>query len=515
MSYPAFQKVGKKLLPTPLLQHATESANSRNKQFQILLEQRKWPEEGWDEQTIEIFLNELSAMDTNNFMTRPSGVGEREGRTYSSLVRRRAYGLSHGIGRSGDLAESQPKAAGSSLMSSLTNDLLLDFLQTNIGKDVKEACLFPMATGMTMTLILLTLAKLKPGAKHVVWLRHDQKSVFKSILTAGLTPIIVDPVLSHDKIQLETNVEGVESAISRIGRDNILCIITTTSCFAPRSCDNLKSLRKFCFGSRVHHDNCESTKCSRHFGGDQDSCGTNVIYHVVNNAYGMQSRLILGELRKAMSHVDLFIQSTDKNLLVPVGGCIVGSPIISSPKNSVSLLTKVRKNYPGRASSYPASDVLITILSMGKKGFKSLVEQREENYKYMKTKLTEVSKKHNEQALSLSGNDISIGFSLGSVGPSQDVLTSVGGMLFKRNVTGARVVTTEDVKTIDGYTFKGWGAHHPEYPVPYLTAAAAIGMDKEEIDDFIGKLDECIGQVKSQDKLVKIGVTETNNNALL
>ncbi|CAL8125291.1 unnamed protein product [Orchesella dallaii] len=457
MSYPAFQKVGKKLLPTSLLQHASESANSRNKQFQILLEQRKWPEEGWDERTIEIFLNELSAMDTNNFMSRPSGVGEREGRIYSSLVRRRAYGLSHGVGRSGDLAESQPKAAGSSLMSSLTNDLLLDFLQTNLGKDVKEACLFPMATGMTMTLILLTLAKLKPDAKHVIWLRHDQKSVFKSILTAGLKPVIVDPLLSSDKIQLDTNIDGIESAISKIERENILCIITTTSCFAPRTCDNLKSLRKFRFGSRAIHENCEGTKCSRHYGGDVDTCASDVIYHVVNNAYGMQSQFIMEELRKAMSHIDLFIQSTDKNLLVPVGGCIIGSPVVSSKSQNgtASLLTQVRKNYPGRASSYPASDVLITVLSMGKKGFKSLVEKREENYQHLKERLTELARKHNEQVLSLSGNDISIGFSLSGVGSNQSVLTSVGGMLFKRNVTGARVVTTHEEKIIDGYTFKG------------------------------------------------------------
>lgn len=30
--------------------------------------QRKWPEEGWDESTIELFLHELSVMDSNNFL---------------------------------------------------------------------------------------------------------------------------------------------------------------------------------------------------------------------------------------------------------------------------------------------------------------------------------------------------------------------------------------------------------------------------------------------------------------
>jgi hypothetical protein len=40
------------------------------------------------------------------------GVGEREARIASKLVARRHYHLGHGIGRSGDIAAVQPKAAG-------------------------------------------------------------------------------------------------------------------------------------------------------------------------------------------------------------------------------------------------------------------------------------------------------------------------------------------------------------------------------------------------------------------
>lgn len=39
-------------------------------------------------------------------------VGEREGRVVCPLVARRHYLLAHGIGRSGDIAAEQPKAAG-------------------------------------------------------------------------------------------------------------------------------------------------------------------------------------------------------------------------------------------------------------------------------------------------------------------------------------------------------------------------------------------------------------------
>ena len=43
-------------------------------------------------------------------------------------------------------------------------------------------------------------------------------------------------------------------------------------------------------------------------------------------------------------------------------------------------------------------------------------------------------------------------------------------------------------KDVAGFTFGGYGAHHDAYPHHYLTAAAALGSKKEEIDRFIHKL---------------------------
>ena len=66
---------------------------------------------------------------------------ERDGHTPESLKTilasvpkieteyRRHYGLGHGVGRSGDLTEVQPKAAGSSIINRLTNSMLLDLLR--------------------------------------------------------------------------------------------------------------------------------------------------------------------------------------------------------------------------------------------------------------------------------------------------------------------------------------------------------------------------------------------------
>jgi len=45
--------------------------------------------------------------------------------------------MGHGIGRSGDLEEVQPKAAGSSLMYKLTNSLVLEVIRY-MGKELRR-----------------------------------------------------------------------------------------------------------------------------------------------------------------------------------------------------------------------------------------------------------------------------------------------------------------------------------------------------------------------------------------
>ena len=51
----------------------------------------------------------------------------------SGIVSRRHYRLGHGVGRSGDIAEVQPKAAGSSLLCKLANSMVLDVFRS-VGK---------------------------------------------------------------------------------------------------------------------------------------------------------------------------------------------------------------------------------------------------------------------------------------------------------------------------------------------------------------------------------------------
>jgi len=49
----------------------------------------------------------------------------------------------------------------------------------------------------------------------VVFPRIDQKTCLKSIYTANLQPIIVEPILDGD--QLKTNIAGIEAVLKEKG----------------------------------------------------------------------------------------------------------------------------------------------------------------------------------------------------------------------------------------------------------------------------------------------------------
>lgn len=131
---------------------AREAAAGLTSKTRLLLEQGKLPAEGWEEREIEMFLAQISSMDSNNFPAN-CGVGEREARIYSSLVERRHFNLGHGIGRSGDLTEVQPKAAGSSLINKLANSLMLDIIKLSGVNTVKDCFIVPMATGESVKVV--------------------------------------------------------------------------------------------------------------------------------------------------------------------------------------------------------------------------------------------------------------------------------------------------------------------------------------------------------------------------
>ena len=483
-----------------------------------LLTQRALPAAAWSEAEVEALLGDLAAMDSNNFAANV-GAGEREARVFSSLVRRRALGLAHGVGRSGDVAAVQPKAAGSSLLYALTNALALSAARLCGLRRTKAVLVLPLATGMALALVLRALAPRRPaGARFVVWCRIDQKSCLKAILTAGFTPVVVEMArgarseaaaaaaqasqaavdaekrdvagdagaagssvaaavagadalagtagapspapasaplpapaaaaaaaapdaaaaaaaaaaaiaAAADRDELRTDVAAVAAAIARLGAENVLCVVTTSSCFAPRAPDDVVAVAALC--ARVG------------------------VAHVVNHAYGLQSAPACHALNEACRgdnggggngaagagdgaagggggdgaaggassgasgdggggggggghRVDAWVASTDKNFMVPVGGALVGSPL-------PDVVEAVSRAYPGRASAAPVVDLFITLLQMGQPGLQALLAQRRRVFARLLAAMEGVAARCGERVLRSPRNAVSIAMTIDSI----------------------------------------------------------------------------------------------------
>ncbi|KAM9661155.1 O-phosphoseryl-tRNA(Sec) selenium transferase isoform 1-T1 [Morphnus guianensis] len=520
-----------RLVTAAYVRQGAQGRRAHELRLRALLEQGKCPEDGWDESTIELFLHELAIMDSNNFLGN-CGVGEREGRVASGLVARRHYRLIHGIGRSGDISAVQPKAAGSSLLNKLTNSVVLDVIKLAGVRTVTNCFVVPMATGMSLTLCFLTLRHKRPKAKYIIWPRIDQKSCFKSMITAGFEPVVIENVLEGD--ELRTDIEAVEAKIKALGAENILCVHSTTSCFAPRVPDRLEELAVIC----ANYD----------------------IPHIVNNAYGVQSSKCMHLIQQGarVGRIDAFVQSLDKNFMVPVGGAIIAG-------FNESFVQEISKMYPGnywfvgpfhpcqitaeslvfsllshniyfcqfnlyigfgcfsfffffffffsgRASASPSLDVLITLLSLGASGYKQLLKERKEMFCYLSSELKKLADNHNERLLDTPHNPISLAMSLKNLDENNDAaVTQLGSMLFTRQVSGARVVPCGSVQTVNNYTFKGFMSHANDYPCAYLNAASAIGIKKQDVDVFLKRLDKCLKTSRKEAKKEK-SVNEISNS---
>ncbi len=248
-----------------------QNEKARQNLVKILLRHEKLPKSGWNDQSIEIAIQEFSIMDSNNFMSN-AGVGEREGRVFSQLVSRRHYHLSHGIGRSGDIAEVQPKAAGSSIIYKLTNSLVMHAMEIAGLKTGLKSLVLPLATGMSLTMCFIALKAQKKNAKYIIWPRIDQKSCYKSISTAGLIPLVVENKIVDG--QMVTDVEAIRQLLVQFGEE-VLCVLATTSCFAPRQPDSIDQIAVLC---------------------NEFNCG-----HVINNAYGLQCSVTCKLVNRALT----------------------------------------------------------------------------------------------------------------------------------------------------------------------------------------------------------------------
>ncbi|OQR96216.1 o-phosphoseryl-tRNA(Sec) selenium transferase-like [Achlya hypogyna] len=456
------------------IRQGADALRSHEKKLTSLLAQRRLPEHGWDDLSIQRLLGDLAQMDSNNFVHN-AGAGEREARVASTLVLNRCFYLAHGVGRSGDICAVQPKAAGSSLLVQLTNCLALDMLHVAGVKNASSAIVLPVATGMALLFAMLTLqaAARVPGEpnrkRYVLWPRIDQKSCFKSMVTSGLEPVVIENAADGD--ELRTDLAALEAKVLELGPANILCVLSTTSCFAPRGYDRVEEIARLC----QQYD----------------------IGHVINNAYGLQSSKCTHLVNQAFrsGRVDACIQSTDKNFLVPVGGSVICGP-------NKAFVQEIGKLYPGRASNAPALDLFITMLHLGRAGYKALLDARKALVPYFRDELAKVADAHGERLLVTRHNDISFCISVGRCCGASGDATFLGSMLFSRGVSGTRIVTGRAEAKIAGYAFRGFGAHADAYPGPYLSAACAIGMTKADVDLFVGRLDKTLREFSSHNGVV-------------
>ena len=346
--------------------------------------------------------------------------------------------------------------------------------------EVKDCIVLPLATGMSISMCLLSLRLQNPKAKYVVWFRVDQKTCLKSILNTGLEPIIIEPKQVGD--ELTTDLEHLKSVLQSTPLEEILCIIPTTSVFAPRLPDDVVGV----------------SRLAKEFN----------VPVVVNNAYGLQSGVVCKAINRALrvGRVDLLVSSTDKNLMVPVGGAFVYAP-------QTATIDLIRGNYPGRASMSPILDVFITLLHMGRRRVAALLREREECFEYLHTRLATLAQRFGQRVLETPGNPISMAVTLDNpfaecegfeYGDKE--VTRFGAMLYTRGVSGARCVPFHNKKSVGKYAFSNYGSHCENYTHAYFTAAAAIGITREDVDVFVERLEKNWKQyLKELEKQKKVG----------
>jgi O-phospho-L-seryl-tRNASec:L-selenocysteinyl-tRNA synthase len=306
--------------------------------------------------------------------------------------------------------------------------------------NIKKAVVFPVATGMTLALVLCA-ARNFTGGKEVVYPQIDLNSPLKAIHLAGLKERIIEGEVYKDAVNVSP--EEIEKAVN----ENTAAILSTTTFFSPREPDKIKAIAKIADEKKVPH--------------------------IINNAFGVQSREIMKLVRGAVDvgRVDAIIQSTDKNFLTPVGGAIVAS-------SNEEFLENVSETFAGRATAAPIAQFLAAVLSMGLEGYEKLRTQQEENRKFLESSLKEVAERYSQRILNVY-NPISVAMTLEGRNAKK-----IGKALYAARVNGARALEKND-----------FGVCCPQYISSYINFDASIGVQKNEISLAAERLDTVLKTV--------------------
>ncbi|MHA1341786.1 MAG: O-phosphoseryl-tRNA(Sec) selenium transferase [Promethearchaeota archaeon] len=475
----SFYKIMKNTkIPENMLKRGLIGFSDTIKIIEDLFSQQKPPDNGLNDNQIKLLLEILASMDSNND---PNAfrIGEREARVSTSLLYEMTAGFIHGIGRSGDIKASQPKAAGGSILNYLTDQMVLYILRKLGIPNLKGAITVPLSTGMAIALTIRALYNFyikKSNLEKIEFIfpRMDHKSPIKALNLAGvdykivetisgneylgkkdeLNPKQVEFIEIHGKDAVYVPVEDIESAIS----EQTIGILSTTTFFPPRAPDNIKEIAKI--------------------------AKNNNLIHIINNAYGVQSPMIMKMIRSAIDagRVDAIIQSTDKNFLTPVGGAIIASP---SQQN----LVEIAKTYAGRGASAPILHLFISLLSMGVNGYLRYIELQQRNRALLEQQLKKIANKFHEELLEVN-NPIACIMTMKNIPVEQ--LEKLGGYLYNLRVTGPRVLIPSK---------NSFGTSTANFPTPYIVMNAAIGATSEDIIGATTRLEKILMQIYS-----KIGI---------
>ena len=376
--------------------------------------------------------------------------GEREARIASKLHLITSGGFCHGIGRSGFLTAPQPKAPGGSIMYEISNYLARNFLKNFGLPNIKEAIVVPLSTGMSLALCLGALRpRLEQNKYKIILPRIDHKSLLKAIDLMGFEPKIVNGKVFDDAVRVP--IEDIKASLD----NKCFAIISITSFFPPREHDDIKEISKF--------------------------ANEKGLIHIIINAYGVQSPEWMKLIRSAMDsgRVDAIIQSTDKNVLTPVGGAIIASPTNDN-------ITKISQAYAGRASATPIVNFLISMLSLGIEGYQRLIANQKKNKKLLQEKMRNFAEKIDEKILDVF-NPVAVAMSLKNLKKKQ--LSALGGALYNLRVTGPRVYNPEE---------KVFGTCCSNYSTPYIVMNAAIGATSKDITLAVERLEKAYTQISQK-----------------
>ncbi|KAJ8382081.1 hypothetical protein SKAU_G00028590 [Synaphobranchus kaupii] len=219
------------------------------------------------------------------------------------------------------------------------------------------------------------------------------------------------------------------------------------------------------------------------------------IPHIVNNAYGVQSSkcMHLIEQGARVGRIDAFVQSLDKNFMVPVGGAIIAG--FDQP-----FIQEISRMYPGRASASPSLDVLITLLTLAASGYRKLLRERKEMYGHLAQELRRLAEAHGEKLLNTPHNPISLGHISGQ--PPGPIATEQSRSWApccspdKCREPGSCHWGTS--RCVSGHTFKGFMSHSEAYPCPYLNAASAVGITRDDVTLCVKRLDKCLKSLRKE-----------------